>query len=320
MWVYVLERRRAVEVWNTLMGDPDPAVARENSPSSLRALYGLSLEQNGLMGSPDAQTAEIQIQALFASSPPFPTTDLPSDELVSPTDESQFNTLHSVSSSVMSALRRGDSQVTRGSSGTPSATGQVNANGRPGFKARTLPSTHSVPSIQPRTTKAAALRAGAIPDKAKTARYEFGHKPRETVTKEERIKQFMNVPGHKRAETIVVASTAAPTIAPRMTKAAALRLGIKEVEKTPPRGRPSSVIAPKRPALADQKNTEPKKNSFEGVPGHKRRESVPVASTAAPIVAPRTNRSAALRAQKEAAPPSSFMCEYHPPIGSIVSH
>jgi nucleoside diphosphate kinase len=45
VWVYVLERRRAVEVWNSLMGDPDPTVAHENSPNSLRALYGISLEQ-----------------------------------------------------------------------------------------------------------------------------------------------------------------------------------------------------------------------------------------------------------------------------------
>ena len=77
MWVYVLERRRAVEVWHTLMGDADPDIARQETSNSLRALYGTSREQNAVMGAPDEQTAEIQIQAIFASSPPFPVVDLP---------------------------------------------------------------------------------------------------------------------------------------------------------------------------------------------------------------------------------------------------
>jgi len=68
-----------VEVWHTLMGDRDPGIAREESPNSLRALYGISAEQNGLMGSPDVQMAEIQIASLFASSPPFPVSDLPEE-------------------------------------------------------------------------------------------------------------------------------------------------------------------------------------------------------------------------------------------------
>jgi hypothetical protein len=51
----------------------------------------------------------------------------------------------------------------------------------------------------------------------------------------------------------------------------------------------------------------PAQNTFDGVPGHKRRETISVASTAEPVVAPRQNRSAALRAQKEGPPPSAFM-------------
>ena len=68
VWVYVLERRRAIEVWNALMGDPDPAIARTTSPNSLRALYGKSKIQNAVMGSPDIELAEIQIASLFVSS------------------------------------------------------------------------------------------------------------------------------------------------------------------------------------------------------------------------------------------------------------
>jgi hypothetical protein len=49
-----------------------------------------------------------------------------------------------------------------------------------------------------------------------------------------------------------------------------------------------------------------KSDTFEGVPGHKRRESISVMSTKPPAVGPRLNRSAALRAEKEKAPPTSF--------------
>ncbi|KAL0570033.1 hypothetical protein V5O48_011931 [Marasmius crinis-equi] len=278
VWVYVLERRRAVEVWNTLMGNPDPEVARQESPNSLRALYGISRQQNALMGSPDAETAEIQIASLFASSPPFPTTDLPDD---------RFSTLNSVSSSVLSALQKATSDEALSNSGlTSPSVGGSSKTGKSGsgFRARTLPSTHNKPDIVPRTTRAAALRAGVAPEKVS---------PRSPPTKDSLKKTFENVPGHKRSGTINVASTAAPTIAPRMTKAAALRLGIQ-----PP---PPTARKPPPASENDQKR------GFDGVPGHKRRESIAVASVSAPTIAPRLNKSASLRAQKESAPPSSFM-------------
>ncbi|KAG7088382.1 hypothetical protein E1B28_012383 [Marasmius oreades] len=280
VWVYVLERRRAVEVWNTLMGNRDPEVARQESPNSLRALYGISLKQNALMGSPDTEIAEIQIASLFASSPPFPTSDLPDD---------RFSTLQSVSSSVLSALQRVASDEVLSNSGVTSSSigggSAKSANAGTGFRARPLPSTHNKqPVIVPRTTRSAALRAGAAPEKVA---------PRIAPTKGQMARTFENVPGHKRAGTISVASTAAPTIAPRMTKAAALRLGIQP---------PTSTV---RNTLASPENGH--KRGFEGVPGHKRRETISVASVIAPIVAPRTNKSAALRQQKDSAPPSSFM-------------
>ncbi|KAM5533453.1 hypothetical protein V8D89_012891 [Ganoderma adspersum] len=274
VWVYVLERRRAVEVWQSLMGDIDPELARNDTPNSVRALYGLTAAQNGVMGSPDAQTAEIQIQAIFASSPPFPTTDLPDVGHAIP-----VGSMRSVSSSVLEQLRNGGG----GSEYTTSshAGGSANDARKPGFKARTLPATHAAPDIVPRMSKAAALRAG-IP---------IEEKRRAPPTKERLAQTFANVPGHKRSETITVASTAAPTIAPRMTRAASLRLGIKPEDK-------------KKPALASAADV---KATFAGVPGHKRRETIAVASTRPPTMAPRLNKSAALRASKDAAPPSSFM-------------
>ncbi|EIW59460.1 uncharacterized protein TRAVEDRAFT_71518 [Trametes versicolor FP-101664 SS1] len=284
VWVYVLERRRAVEVWHSLMGDPDPEVARNDTPNSIRALYGLSAAQNAVMGSTDAQIAEMQIQAIFASSPPFPTTELP-DVGHPDYDNVPAGSLRSVSSSVLSALRNG-----RSDNGYPaSSTAGTSAHGlgKPAFKARNLPATHAAPDIVPRMSKAAALRAGISYESPKRA----------PPTKERLAQTFANVPGHKRSETISVASTAPPVVAPRMTRAASLRLGIKPEEK------------PRRPVTANSDasaNGKDPKHTFDGVPGHKRRESIAVASTRPPAVAPRTNRSAALRQQKDSAPPSSF--------------
>lgn len=289
MWVYVLERRRAVEVWHSLMGDPDPEVARNETPNSIRALYGLSAAQNAVMGSTDAQIAEMQIQAIFASSPPFPTTELP-DVGHPDYDNVPAGSLRSVSSSVLSALRNG-----RSDNGYPaSSTAGTSAHGlgKPAFKARNLPATHAAPDIVPRMSKAAALRAGISYESPKRA----------PPTKERLAQTFANVPGHKRSETISVASTAPPVVAPRMTRAASLRLGIKPEEK------------PRRPVTANSDasaNWKDPKHTFDGVPGHKRRESIAVASTRPPAVAPRTNRSAALRQQKDSAPPSSFGCEHN---------
>ena len=291
VWVYVLERRRAVEVWSTLMGNRDFEVARRDAPNSLRALYGHSSEQNGLMGSSDTEIAEIQIGALFASSPPFHTTDLPGDD--------RYGSIKSVSSSVLAALRKATedegyapSVVTNPSTvNGGSSQGKLNGNGKPMFKARAIPATHDKPDIVPRTTRAAALRAGQAVDK--TA-------PRGPVTKERLAETFANVPGHKRMSSIAVASTAPPAIAPRMTRAASLRLG---------QAPPPQVI--RKRALTNQENTKNGTTSlFDGVPGHKRRESFAVASVKAPTLAPRSNKSAALRVSKDQGPPTSFMCKF----------
>lgn len=283
VWVYVLERRRAVEVWNTLMGPRDPEVARQEAPNSLRALYGSSLEQNGLMGSPDTQTAEIQIASLFVSSPPFPTSELPDE---------RYGSMRSVSSSVLDALRQttSDEGYAPSNMTNPSSTGngKLASNGKPLFRARALPATHANPDIVPRSTRAAALRAGLAVEKSGPSA------PRAPLTKEQLAKTFANVPGHKRAGTISVASTAAPAVVPRMTRASALRLG----QQPPP------PVVRRRPMTADSAQ-----KTFDGVPGHKRRETISVASVVAPMVAPRLNRSATLRAQKDQVPPSSFMCE-----------
>lgn len=285
VWVYILERRRAVEVWHALMGPRDPDVARQEDPSSLRAVYGLSAMQNALMGSEDEEIAEVQIASLFVSSPPFPTTDLPAEN-----GEGKYDAMHA---SIMESLARttldegyAPSSVTNPSTINGSSS-RLNANGKPAFRARAVPSSAAKPDIVPRMTKAAALRTGQPIEKTSSS-------PRRPVTKERLAETFANVPGHKRSTTISVASTAAPTIAPKMTRAASLRLGI-----TP-------APAPMRRRSLTTDDAE-RKNTFEGVPGHKRRESIAVSSIKAPTVAPRLNKSASLRTQPKQAPPTSFM-------------
>jgi hypothetical protein len=267
------------------MGDSDPEIARENSPNSLRALYGISRQQNGLMGSTDAQIADMQISSLFASSPPFSTTELP--------ENGQYDSVRSVSSSVLSALRRRNASDDGYAPSNPSTVGgSKNSTGKVPFRARSLPKTHEAPDIVPRSTRAAALRAGVVPEISSTA-------PRAPLSKARLKETFANVPGHKRTDTIAVASTAPPVVAPRMTRAASLRLG-QPTQPAQQKRRPTSAI------IGPARSADP--STFVGVPGHKRRESIAVASVKAPTVAPRTNKSAALRASKDAAPPTSFMC------------
>jgi hypothetical protein len=92
---------------------------------------------------------------------------------------------------------------------------------------------------------------------------------------------------------------------PRLTKAASLRMGIKDERKSvrPKLNRPSTAGAAVTTAVGFGGN-------FEGVPGHKRRETISVASTKGPAILPRINRSAMLRQQKEIGPPVSSMCEF----------
>ncbi|KAG5718900.1 Thioredoxin domain-containing protein 3 like protein, partial [Termitomyces sp. T112] len=123
VWVYVLERRRAVEVWATLMGNADPQVARADAPHSLRALFGNDLAQNAVMGSPDTPTAELQIASIFASSPPFPTTELPADD----SDNFNYNSLDSIT------LAAPDDGHTHSTATNPSTAGgsRLSVSGKP---------------------------------------------------------------------------------------------------------------------------------------------------------------------------------------------
>lgn len=294
IWVYVLERHRAIETLHSLMGSEDPSIAREHEPQSIRALFGIDEINNAFGGSIDSAAAEAQIGALFASSPPFPTTELPSDG-------HNTSTVRSVSSSVLDELhhrleehsdaayyatsvRTSNGGSLKSSGGTPTRRESTSTNGKPVFRARPVPATNVPGTVQPRMTKAAALRMGI---KLPTEQA----KPRQSSTGElVGKKHFIDVPGHRRSSIIAVASTAAPTIAPRATKASSLR-----------EGKPVEVLRPRQSLDLDRAKT------FQNVHGHKRSDTIEVPSVKEPTVKPRTNRSASLRQTKEGAPPSSFM-------------
>ncbi|GJJ13274.1 hypothetical protein Clacol_007525 [Clathrus columnatus] len=289
-WVYVLERRRAVEVLKTLMGDEDPDSARQINANTLRALYGVSKEENAIFGSPDAATAEDQISILFASSPPLRSVDLPDCLPISFGGGSQAITTH-----ILTELNEQNGDLQSSPNSAPSVSSKaasttgLSSKSSKGFRARPIPATTIQPSIQPRMSHAAALRAGLV----KPVVTIWHKNPRQPLSKEEQQHMFVNVPGHKRSETLSVPSTAPPAIPPRMTRAASLRQGIKDL--------PSSSAKPR------VRDPEAERKVFDGVPGHKRRETITVASVQPPVVAPRPNRAATLRAERERPPPSSYM-------------
>ncbi|KAF8710592.1 Nucleoside diphosphate kinase, partial [Rhizoctonia solani] len=304
VWVYVLSRPRSASVLSALVGPLDPLAARRSDPECLRALYGSNRWENGVWTTRDESSAERIVSELFAGSPIMELSDLPSAH--SSPDRRRVRKTPSHSGSIRSHLsseNRSNSN-SRGGSVPPPATV---AKSPAGSRARPAPSATASPSIVPRTTRAADLRAGnAAPPP-----------PRQRQSQEERERTFEGVPGHKRRESFSVASTAAPTIAPRQNRSAMLRAQKQSDGDSSNSTRfPSMSDSRERRTMSPEELEEKNRTTFEGVPGHKRRESIKVASTATPIVAPRPNRSSLLRAQKMAAgggssgpggaPPSSF--------------
>jgi hypothetical protein len=305
VWVYVLSRSRAASALTALVGPADPLAARKSDPESLRALYGANRWENGVWVTRDEASAERVVGELFAGSPIMDFSDLPS--VNGSPDRRKLRKASSRTSSIRSDYTASTGTKGLSVSGSRASLSVPGQTAKPGFKARPVPSM-AAPSISPRTTRASALRAGnagAAPP------------PRARQSQEERDRTFEGVPGHKRRESFSIASTAPPVIVPRPNRSAQLRAQKLADDADPKAARRRSMIeipaakdkrhAPLSPEEAEQKN----RATFEGIPGHKRRESIAVASTAPPTVAPRVNRSSMLRAQKlagggSAGPPSSF--------------
>ncbi|KAG1719245.1 uncharacterized protein EDB91DRAFT_1257827 [Suillus paluster] len=299
----VLERRRAVQVLLTLMPSLNDAI----------------------IGAKDEEQAEIQIASLFASSPPFPISDLPpvDDELGSH-DDFDPGSVRVLTPSPGSSDARApqfSARLSLSSNGSPS--------GKQPFRARPLPKTHLTPDISPRTTKAALLRQGLAVDGPKVSplksrmsiastgrippRREKENEAEKEIEKERIKRTFAGVPGHKRSETLTgLAQPALPpgrrraSISGSITNGKVVGANAHAVSQQKS-GLPSDVEGEGEGEDTETEQGRGRKNIFEGVPGHKRRQSISVASTTeAPSIVPRTNKSAALRKQG-GPPPSSFM-------------
>ena len=63
--ILVLSRENAIEGWREAIGPTDPHVAKEKSPNSLRALYGVDVLNNALHGPSSKQQAEHELNMFF---------------------------------------------------------------------------------------------------------------------------------------------------------------------------------------------------------------------------------------------------------------
>ncbi|KAM0792542.1 hypothetical protein ACM66B_005210 [Microbotryomycetes sp. NB124-2] len=157
-------------------------------------------------------------------------------------------------------------------------------------------SLSATPKIVPRQTRASALRTGqAVPaspvmSRAMSAPGSSTPSARRqsaapTMTRTQSAGVAAPV-----AKGTPVSSTARPKVEPRMSRASLLRLGVDVKSLQKPR------------------QSMPGGQSFEGVPGHPRRQSIAVAPKA-PSIAPRLNKSAMLRQNSTdgAQPPKSSL-------------
>merc|ERR1712127_941039 len=63
--IYVLSRENAIEGWRDVIGDVDPATAKQKNQESLRSIYGVDILNNGVHGPSNKEQAEHEIKLLF---------------------------------------------------------------------------------------------------------------------------------------------------------------------------------------------------------------------------------------------------------------
>lgn len=152
------------------------------------------------------------------------------------------------------------------------------AAGSTPFRARPAPITK--PTIQPRLSKAAALRMGIAYQPASFSPHRAG------AVSPSKAGPGFGISGLPRTDVKTPASLRAPTIAPRLNKTAAVRTG--GIHTTPTVGSELRTTVPPQKKPVDFSNT----------PGHKRFSSMSaVSSTTAPSIVPRQNRASLSRMQ-----------------------
>ncbi|SCZ96582.1 BZ3500_MvSof-1268-A1-R1_Chr4-4g07448 [Microbotryum saponariae] len=178
----------------------------------------------------------------------------------------------------------------------------------------TVASLINKPKFEVRLSKTAALRTGVVPAPPSTPgstarrRSNLVSSPESPSTSRDRAiviledlqeeagaikRPASSLGGDRPRPSVSVSSTAPPKIVPRMSKTAALRTGV-DLAPVPRRDRSSSVVSDDS-RLGD------------GGLGHKRRQSVAVASTARPAIEPKMTKAARLRAGLGIEPSPSAM-------------
>ena len=144
-----------------------------------------------------------------------------------------------------------------------------------------LPRSLTAPTVGPRPTRASVLRAGNG-----EVRPNLGPRQASTTSQRSSTASFENTPGHRRQSLqIQVNSVAPPSIAPRQTKASALRAG--ELTESTNKGPRMSMSTAERAMRATNDNAL----------GYRRHSlQISVSSIAPPTVAPRQTKASALRA------------------------
>lgn len=260
--VLVLERANAVETWLELLG-PESDTETDNddhhnlqirddglpiSKKGLRQTYGV----DSFYGSPNDLVAQDQIAVCFP--------ELDSDH------NGQDSYHQSAAHASQQEVQANDANVAVAQSQDPTT-----------FRARPLPDSLKRASIQPRLSKAAALRMGIkLPDPPR-------RNPSETSSASggstKGVEGPVGISGLPKAQVQLPASLRPPTVAPRLNKAAAARTK-SDVTFSP---------------AAASKVREKKQVDYSNTPGHKRSTSIQVASTAAPTIAPRQTRASMSR-------------------------
>ncbi|GAC95184.1 hypothetical protein PHSY_002759 [Pseudozyma hubeiensis SY62] len=284
--------------------------------------------QDEIYVSPDCATAEMQIELLFPHGLDSDTTAVTDSthtlSLASPVEHAPPMVPNASSSSAAESAFSYTSAASTSTAATSVRPQSRASSAHPTFKARPIPTTvKSAPSIQPRLSKAAALRMGVqLPDSPARVASRNVSPTKDSAS--------VGISGVVKRPVAPPVSLKAPSIAPRLNKAAMARQGGPSAAAPELAGRPASAAAGATrhafpTTLSTSADAAPRKQvDFSNTPGHKRHSLIgktTIASIAPPTIAPRQNRASMSRIQPQtlatassrptsrdaaSAPPSSF--------------
>ncbi|KDN41770.1 hypothetical protein K437DRAFT_170107 [Tilletiaria anomala UBC 951] len=293
IYVMVLERKSAPAMWLDMIGlgqreQVGAMDARDSvTPRSdgLRAMYGTEC----FYGSPSLVGAERQIAICFPElsdgyvvADPFAPSDtvlVQANDVLYDEDGRAFDANNGEELDLQEeiSLPQIENSMYRSGSGSQ-GTNSAGISPPKVFRARPIPSSVAKPSIQPRMSRAAALRMGI----------ELPAVPRRDASSSSTSSSLgpVGISGFPRADVASPKSLVKPTVAPRMNKAVAARLGaLAGGAEATAYSTPPPVSARERVAV-----------DFSSTPGHKRASSgIKLASLQTPTITPRTNKAAAAR-------------------------